>query len=399
VYTNILIRYGELSIKGKNKKEFIQKLYERLKVVFPPKSGIHIVVNPVRAFLTLPEGSDAHAALHKLETVFGLTSASLAIRTEPTLAGIKRAAMEIVEQEMTQGSSLKLNTKRVDKRFPKSSMEITKEVAGHIFANNSLDLRADVHQPDKQLLVEIRHDFAYVMIDRLPLAGGFPQGSIGKGLLMLSGGIDSPVAGYLALRKGIKLGAIHFASPPYTSEQALDKIKSLVHQLEKYQVNIPLYIVPFTEIQLAIRQSVQDRYQMVVMRRVMYLIAQQIAERAGFQVLINGESIGQVASQTLESMASVHPVVDLPIIQPLSALEKNEIIDVAKKIGTYETSILPFEDCCTIFVPKSPVTRPKKHLATLEMAKIDVKTLVLTAVNSTKMDDKENIVKNSDFFL
>jgi len=399
VYTNILIRYGELSIKGKNKKEFIKKLYERLCVVFPKESGVQIVVNPVRAFLTLPEGADAHAMLHKLEMVFGLTSASLAIRVEPTMEAIKDAALRIVEAEMSPKSSLKLNTNRVDKKFPQKSMDITKEVAGHIFANNTIELRADVRNPDKQLLVEVRHDYAYVMIDRLPLAGGFPQGSIGRGLLMLSGGIDSPVAGYLALRKGIELGAIHFASPPYTSPQALEKIKTLVEQLETYQVEIPLYVVPFAEIQLEIRKHVQERYQMVVMRQLMYLIAEALATQAGYQVLINGESVGQVASQTLESMASIHPVVDLPIIQPLAASEKNEIIAVAKKIGTYDTSILPFEDCCTIFVPKSPVTKPKRHLAALEMQKIDVKKLVLEAVTRTERLDKKNIVKNSDFFL
>jgi len=399
MYTNILIRYGELSIKGKNKKEFIQKLYERLLIVFPKESGVHIVVNPVRAFLTLPPALDAHDVLNKLETVFGLTSASLVIRTECSLAAIKDAALRIVEAEMSPGSSLKINSKRVDKRFPHKSMEITQEVAGHIFANNTLGLQADVHHPDKELLVEVRHDFAYVMIDRLPLAGGFPQGSIGKGLLMLSGGIDSPVAGYYAMRKGIELGAIHFASPPYTSVQALEKIKTLVKQLERYQEDIPLYIISFTDIQLAIRKHVQERYQMVIMRRMMYLIAEQIAQQQKYQVLINGESVGQVASQTLESMASVHTVVDLPIIQPVSAAEKNEIINVAKRIGTYETSILPFEDCCTIFVPKSPVTRPKKHLAALEMQKIDVKKLVLDAVNGMEVSHNKNIVKNNAFFL
>jgi len=399
MYTNILIRYGELSIKGKNKKAFIQKLYERLLVVFPKESGIHIVVNPVRAFLTLPKDADAHAVLHKLETVFGLTSASLAIRTDTTMDAIKAAAMQIIEAEMTPRSSFKINTNRVDKRFPCKSMDITQEVAGHIFANNTLNLRADVHKPDKQLMIEVRHDFAYVMIDRLPLAGGFPQASLGKGLLMLSGGIDSPVAGYLAMRKGIEIGAIHFASPPYTSDQALEKIKTLVQLLERYQVNIPLYIIPFTEIQLAIRKHVQARYQMVVMRRLMYVIAEHIALKFGYQVLINGESIGQVASQTLESMASVHAVVDLPVIQPLSVAEKNEIIALAKKIDTYTTSILPFEDCCTIFVPQNPVTRPKPHIAAFEMQKIDVEKLVLSAINSTEFITRNDIVKNSDFFL
>ena len=398
MYTDILIRYGELTIKGKNKKQFIQKLYERLVYIFPKESGIKIVTNPVRAFLTLPEGANAHEVLQKLETVFGLTSASLAIKVEPTIDAIKTAALQIVEAECTPNSTLKLNTNRVDKKFPQNSMAITKDVAGHIFKNNTLNLRADVHRPDKQLVIELRHDFAYVMIDRLPLAGGFPQGSIGKGLLMLSGGIDSPVAGYLAMRKGIDIAAIHFASPPYTSENALNKIKDLVGVMERYQESIPLYVVPFTNIQLEIVKSVQDRYQMVVMRRIMYMIAERVAIQHGRQILINGESVGQVASQTLESMASVHPVVDLPIFQPVSASEKNEIIAVAKKIGTYDISILPFEDCCTIFVPKNPVTKPKRHLAELETNKIAVEALIAEAIQGIKvLKVTKNSENNADF--
>lgn len=399
MYTDILIRYGELTIKGKNKKVFIQKLHERLVEVFPKESGIVITTNPVRAFLSLPEGCDAKAVLHQLERVFGLTSASLAIKVKPEINAIKTAALNIAENECKPNSTLKLNTNRVDKRYPQKSMEVTKDVAGHIFKNNNINLRADVHHPDKILTVEIRHDFAYVMIDRLPLAGGFPQGSLGKGMLMLSGGIDSPVAGYLAMRKGIDIAAIHFASPPYTSENALNKIKKLVETMEAYQTEIPLYVVPFTNVQLEIVKHVQDRYQMIVMRRMMYMIAERVALAHGRQILINGESVGQVASQTLESMASVHPVVDLPIFQPVASYEKNEIIKLAKKIGTYETSILPFEDCCTIFVPKNPVTKPKKYFAEYETAKLDVEMLINEAIAGIETIKVMEIEQNNAEFL
>ena len=399
LYTDILIRYGELSIKGKNKKLFIQKLYERLKEVFPKDSGVEITTNPVRAFLSLPEGADVQETLAKLKTVFGLTSASLAIRTESTIEAIKEAALKIVETECAENSTLKIDVNRVDKKFPRTSPEITKDIAAYLFINNTKKLRADVHNPDKEVTVEIRHDYSYVMLDKLVLPGGFPQGSIGKGLLMLSGGIDSPVAGYLAMRKGINIAAIHFASPPYTSDNALNKIKSLVTIMEHYQQHIPLYVVPFTDIQLEIVKHVQDRYQMIVMRRIMYMIADQVARMHHRKVLINGESVGQVASQTLESMGSVHPVTDLPIFQPVSSYEKNEIIAIAKEIGTYETSILPFEDCCTIFVPKNPVTKPKKRIAEFETEKLDVATLIEVAIAGIETVDVKEKVKNNTEFL
>jgi len=384
MYSEILIRYGELMIKGKNRNHFIAKLRKRLKEVFPKETGIEINVTPVRAFLTLPKNTDTSDVVKKMQTIFGLSSISLAIKTTSTLEDIQTAALQIVNNELSENDTFKIDTKRSDKRFSMKSLEVTKAVAAYVFKNTDKNLKVDVRHPTKELLIEIRGDYTYVMLNKIWMPGGFPQGTSGKAALMLSGGIDSPVAAYLAMRKGIRLFAVHFASPPYTSEQALDKIKQLIEQLSQYQNHIPLYIVPFTEVQLAIVNSdIQEKYQMVVMRRLMYKITEQIARQNDCKAIINGESVGQVASQTLESMNSIHPVVDLPIIQPLATYEKNEIIKIAEQIGTYDISILPFEDCCTIFVPKSPVTRPTRHLAEKEENKINSAELITSALNMT----------------
>ena len=394
MYTHILIRYGELTIKGKNKKMFIQKLVNRLHEVFPKDSGIEIETNRVRSFLTLPAGVDSNEIMEKLQTVFGIGSASFAIKVPTDMEAIQEAALQIAEKEVPENGTFKVETKRSYKQFPLESLEISQQVGSYVFKNISRKVTADMRKPDAQLLVEIRKDFSYVMLDKVKMPGGFPQGSLGKGMLMLSGGIDSPVAGYLAMRKGIKIAAIHFASPPYTSPEALEKIMTLVKTMEKYQQHITVYVVPFTEIQQEIIKSkITDRYHMVVMRRSMYRIAERIMAKANANVIINGESIGQVASQTLASMNSVHRVVDAPIIQPLSIMEKNDIITIAKQIGTYETSILPFEDCCTIFVPKSPVTNPKPHIAEFEEDKVDFAPLedkAVAEVEIMKTRDKTN---------
>lgn len=395
MYTHILIRYGELTIKGKNKKYFLQKLYRRLKQVFPKESGIEIETNPVRSFLTLPEGADVKEVFAKLETVFGLTSASLAIKVPTDLDAIKEAALRIVENECVDGQTVKLETKRSYKQFPLQSWEVSREVAGYVFKQTTKDIKAEMKNPDSQVFVEIRKDESFVMLDRIELPGGLPQGSSGKGALMLSGGIDSPVAGYLAMKKGINLIAIHFASPPYTSNESLEKIKTLVRTLEDYQGRIKLFVVPFTEIQQEIVYSkMNERYHMIIMRRMMYRIAEKIMEQEGAQILVNGESVGQVASQTLASMAAVHTVVDVPIMQPLAALEKNEIIKIATDIDTYDTSVLPFEDCCTIFVPKSPVTQPKKNEALEAENKINVTALLEKAVENTEI--VETLIKKDE---
>ncbi|GBU10652.1 tRNA s(4)U8 sulfurtransferase [Erysipelotrichaceae bacterium] len=397
MYSEILIRYGELMIKGKNRKKFIKMLENRLEEVFPEEQGYEIDVMPTRAYLKLEPESNVKAILEKLGTIFGTSSVSLAVKVPTELKAITEAAIKIAQEEISDTASFKVETKRSYKPFPLESNAVSRHVAGAIFKTRNTPLKVDVYKPDVQLLIEIRKEFSYVMLDKIKMPGGLPQRTSGKGLLMLSGGIDSPVAGYLAMRKGIELACIHFASPPYTSEKSLEKVESLNELLEKYQKNIPLYVVPFTEIQLAITASrIQPGYHMIIMRRMMYRIAQKIAELHGYNALINGESVGQVASQTLGSMKSTHIVVDLPILQPLAMHEKIEIISIAESIGTYEVSILPYEDCCTIFVPKSPTTNPNLYITQNQEKLIDVTALLDSAVENTKLIEKTS---NNQSFL
>lgn len=391
MYTEILIRYGELMIKGKNRNKFIKKLADRLHEVFPEEDGVGVRITPNRAFLELSENTNIDAVIEKLKTVFGIISISLAIKVPTDIDEISKAAILIADSEITNEQTFKVDTKRSYKPFPMESLEVTKHVSKAIFKARDVALKVDVRNPDRQLLVEIRKEYSYVMLDKIKMAGGLPQGTSGKALLMLSGGIDSPVAGYLAMRKGIELIAVHFASPPYTSDSALDKVSQLVEILENYQTEIPLYVVPFTEIQLAIVNSkMQEGYHMVIMRRLMYRIAEQLAEKHKCLAIVNGESVGQVASQTLSAMRSSHIVVDLPILQPLAMHEKNDIIKIAEEIGTYATSILPFEDCCTVFVPQKPTTNPNRYISQRQENLINVTALVEKALESTKIIEKRS---------
>ncbi|MGL5042227.1 MAG: tRNA uracil 4-sulfurtransferase ThiI [Culicoidibacterales bacterium] len=387
MYTDILIRYGELMIKGKNRKKFIRMLEQRLQEVFCDRAEVIILVNPTRAFLTLQPGVDVERIIAKLETVFGIASVSLAIKVPTTLEEITTAAINIANFEIKETQTFKVETKRVYKPFPMESLAVTKHVSAAIFQAANKPLAVDVYKPNCQLLVEIRKGESYVMLDKIKMAGGLPQGSSGKAVLMLSGGIDSPVSAYLAMKKGIEIIAVHFASPPYTSDKSLEKVKKLIRQLEKYQAHIPLYVVPFTEIQLSIVDSyIQEGYHMVIMRRLMYRITEKIAEEHSCVAIINGESVGQVASQTLGSMRATHVVVGIPIIQPLAMFEKNEIIKIAEKIGTYEISILPFEDCCTVFVPKKPTTNPNRYISVNQEKLIDFEKLIIEAVEKTEKE-------------
>ncbi len=352
-YEYILIRFGELSTKGRNRKDFITRLSQNMKQAltgFPvlnfEKTHDHIYVHL--------NGTDPQPVMEIIGHVFGIRSFALAARCENDIEKIQQTALSVMADK---SGTFKIKAHRANKSFPLHSDDINRQVAGCLLHNCPL-LKVDVHNPDYQVIVEVRNEATYIMAQTYLGLGGYPVGVGGKAMLMLSGGIDSPVAGYLAMKRGLRLEAIHFASQPYTSQQAVEKVKQLASQLSRYQGHIRLHIIPFTELQLAIYDHCDESYAITIMRRMMFRLAQMLAEKYRCLAIVTGESVGQVASQTLESMDVINKVVDIPVIRPVVTYDKLEIIGLAEKLQTYSTSILPFEDCCTIFDPKNPVTKP-----------------------------------------
>ncbi len=360
IYNQILVRFGDLTLKGKNQKVFLKTLY---KLMDEKMEGLNVYVERThdRIFIHLND-EDVNKVIERLNLVSGISSYSLVVKCSDDLNDIKETALKLMQEVVKKKTTFKVNTKRADKNYPMHSLEITKHVSGYVLSHNN-DLVVDVHNPEVELNLEIRGGACYLFNTNIRAMGGFPVGVAGKGLLMLSGGIDSPVAGYMAMKRGIKLECIYFESPPHTSPQAKEKVKKLVSILNNYQAGIKLHIINFTEIQEAIYRNILPEYMITIMRRMMYRISEKVMHERNSLVLINGESVGQVASQTLTSMSVINSVTNVPVIRPVACLDKLEIIDIAKKINTYETSILPYEDCCTIFLPKHPVINPKLDMA------------------------------------
>lgn len=378
-YDHILIRYGELSLKGKNRNNFIKRLYDNLKNALRGFENLKIDRQHDRMYIYL-HGEDASAVSNIVSRVFGISSFSLAIRTEPDLEEIKKACLEALPLDTFH--TFKVAARRSDKNFPVRSDQINREVAGEILRNS--DWKVDVHHPEVRVVIEVHRDAAYIMTDRVEGAGGYPVGVGGKAMVLLSGGIDSPVASYLMMKRGVHIECIHFAAPPYTSQQAQDKVMELAKLIAPYQGEIKLHIVPFTTLQLAIYQHADESYAITIMRRMMMRIAAGLGERRHCQAIATGESIGQVASQTLDSMEAINAVTNRPLIRPVVCMDKIEIIDLAKRIGTFETSILPFEDCCTIFTPKNPATKPKISRCEFFESKWDWQSQVEDCINDVK---------------
>ena len=376
VYDRILVRYGELSVKGKNRKYFKNTLHRAIRFKLKSFTDLTFEVTRDRFYIIL-NGVDASLVSSKLDEVFGLQSYSLAAKTKNDIDEIKKLALKIVTEQYPEPTAFKVETKRADKSFFMQSGEISRAVGGYLLANTE-NLKVNVHHPDMILNIEVRQEGSYVMAGATRGLGGFPVGSSGKGLLMISGGIDSPVAGYLLQKRGVEIEAIHFASPPYTSDRSLQKVIDLLKKTAVYAAKgeIKLHIVPFTALQEAIHKHMPDSYEMTIMRRMMYRIAEGVAKKRDIMVLANGESLGQVASQTLASMNAINAVTSMPIIRPVATYDKLEIIEIAQRIDTYETSILPFEDCCTVFVPKSPATNPTQELCEKYEARFDFTELI-----------------------
>ncbi len=375
----IFIKYGELTTKKGNRNAFIKKLISNIKKML--NNDYKIKADRSRLYI---ETEDIDYVVDKLKFVFGIHSIVVAYQVDNNIDTIKNTILSLVKKESFK--TFKVETKRALKTFEIHSMDLNNIIGSFILKN--MNVKVDVHNPDILIKIEIRSEGTFIYFKEYEGLGGYPVGIQGTSLLMLSGGIDSPVAGYLALKRGVDIECLYFESPPHTSMQAKQKVIKLASIINKYSLNIKINIVPFTVIQETILKNVKEEYIITIMRRMMYRIALKIANRKNFKVIFNGESIGQVASQTLDSMNVINNVCNIPVIRPLACMDKLEIIDIAKKIGTYDTSILPFEDCCTVFVPKHPVINPKLDKCLLYESKIDYDKLIEDAVNNIEVISK-----------
>ncbi|WP_019122009.1 tRNA uracil 4-sulfurtransferase ThiI [Brevibacillus massiliensis] len=383
-YDAILIRYGELALKGRNREVFEETLLRSVKSVLKEFRRCRVWRNYGRMYVEL-NGESAGEISERLQRIFGITSLSPTIKVEANEEAIKQGAEKLITSMSPPPATFRVETRRADKRFPLQSMEVSRLVGGHILKNVP-GIKVDLHQPQATISIEIRTEGTFLSTETLPGAGGLPVGTAGKVLLLLSGGIDSPVAGWSMMKRGVTLEAVHFYSYPFTSERSLEKVRDLAHKLTKWGGSINLHVVPFTEIQTSIREHCPEDYTITIMRRFMMRIAERIAAKTGALALATGESLGQVASQTLESMNTINSVVNIPILRPLVASDKTEITEIAKRIDTFELSILPYEDCCTIFTPKNPVTRPRPEMAGRYEEKLDIENLVSRAVEQTAVE-------------
>ena len=377
----ILLRFGEMFLKGKNYSFFAKTLYNNIKNAIK-KYNCKIEKIAGRYLVTDFNEFNKDEVVDTLTKIFGLVSLSIATEVESTQEAITDFCKGIVISKKT----FKVDVKRADKRFPIKSYEFAATLGGVILKNNP-GLKVDVHTPEEVVSVDIRESGkTYISYEKIPCAGGMPIGTAGKSMLLLSGGIDSPVACYQMAKRGLNINAIHFHSYPYTSEQAKDKVISLAKLLTPYCGHINLFIVPFTKIQENIHKLCDDEYMVILVRRFMMDIAERVAKNSGCTSLITGESLGQVASQTVESITATNNAVKLlPVFRPLIGMDKSEIMEISKKIGTYETSILPYEDCCSVFLPDSPVTKPKLDRIERNEKLLDRETLINEAINNIEI--------------
>lgn len=379
-YNVIIIRYGEMNTKGKNKKDFINTLARSIKdALIDFKDLIEYSVRHDHIYLFLKENN--LNIIDKLKEVSGLYSFSLAKKIDADFDNIISESLDIIKKE--KGNTFKIYSHRIDKSYPYISDEINRAVAKEVLKNTTLTV--DVHNPDILLSIEIRDDGAYLFTQTIKGLGGFPKGTLGRGLMMLSGGIDSPVASYLLMKRGIELSFIHYASPPYTNTGVIDKLEDILCELKKYQSKLVMYVVPFTKIQEKIYEVSYEGYQVTIMRRMMYRIASKVASIKHYDIIANGESLGQVASQTLESLKVINEVTNMPIVRPLAIFDKTTIIDISKKINTYDISIRPFEDCCTIFPIKKPKTAPHLDVCLEIEKKADFDTLIEECIKNIEV--------------
>lgn len=387
----ILIKYGELSTKKDNINFFLTKLRDNIKYVLKDLDAT-VDYDLGRMYI---HTTDYDKVLERLKNVFGIHEMNICyVIPSLDIEEVGKEAVNLLKAK--EFSTFKVETKRSNKSIPGTSILLSQKMGG-IILKNIPNLKVDVNNPEVLVNIEYRRENTLIYFDKVMGIGGYPLGTLGKGLLMLSGGIDSPVAGYLAMKRGVKIEAVYFESPPHTSNEAKNKVMSLARNMAKYNHEVIVHVINFTDIQEAIYKNIPHEYLITIMRRMMYRISAILASRRNAKILINGESIGQVASQTLTSMNAINEVVSIPVIRPVACFDKLDIIDIAKKIGTYETSILPFEDCCTIFVPKHPVINPSKELCREYEKLISYEDLIYNAIKThevIKITEKE---ENSEF--
>ena len=373
----ILIKYGELTTKGDNRKMFVNTLHKNIEEKL---KGLDVFIykDLSRMYIEFNE-KDLDLILNKINKIFGIYAYTVAYKIESTEDSINKAILKILPDTIFK--TFKVETKRSDKTFPIQSIDMSKKI-GSIILKNKMNIKVDVHNPEVIFNIEIRRNETFIYFKNYMGIGGYPSGTQGKGLLMLSGGIDSPVAGYLAMKRGIVLDCVYFEAIPHTSIEARNKVIELTRKLLEYTNNINLYVVPFTEIQEAIYKNVDHEYVITIMRRMMYRIMEKLVKKLHAHVIINGESIGQVASQTLTSMEVINSVTNIPVIRPVACLDKLEIIAISNKIDTYNISILPYEDCCTVFVPRHPVINPNLEKAIMEEDKFDYQIMIDNTINN-----------------
>ena len=387
----IILKYGELTTKKDNINYFLKTLKNNINIIL--KDINHTITYDFGRMFIDVKSEDIEKTVEKLKCIFGIHEIIVGyISEDKSLDNIKTNILSLIKDKNFK--TFKVSTKRSDKTFPLNSMEISKSLGGYILRNTS-NIQVDIHNPELLVSVEIRKNEVLYYFNGLSGLGGYPVGTLGKGLLMLSGGIDSPVAGYLAIKRGVKIEAIYFESPPHTSESAKDKVIKLARLLAKYNTTVKLHVINFTRIQETILKNIPHEYLITIMRRMMYRISAIIAHNSKCNILINGESIGQVASQTLTSMRVINEVIKMPVIRPVACFDKLEIIDLAKKIGTYDISTLPYEDCCTIFVPEHPIINPSSIKAIEYEELIPFKDLIHEAIKNHEIisvdveDDRE----------
>ena len=371
----ILIKYGELTTKKDNRKFFIKELVHNINKKI---DNIELEYSLDRMYI---KSNNLDETIDKLKEIFGIYSIIECYKVNNNIDEIKETILKILKNENFK--TFKVITKRSDKNFPISSMEFSSKIGGFILKN--IESKVDVHNPDLYVNIEIKNNHTYIYTKEIKGLGGYPVGVQGKGLLMLSGGIDSPVAGYLSLKRGIDIECIYFDSPPHTSEEAKNKVIDLANILNKYSGKIKINVIPFTKLQETIYKNVPNEYMITIMRRMMYRIASKLAIKNKCKVIINGESIGQVASQTLTSINTINSVTNFPVIRPVACLDKLEIIEISKKIGTYDISIRPYEDCCTVFVPKHPSINPNIEKCEKYEQTFDYDSLIDECINNIEV--------------
>lgn len=378
----VLVRYGEIILKGMNRPVFESLLVKNIKKALKDECPLNIHWAQATIYIEPEDDSCVESIVEKLKRVFGIVSIVVAYPAPKDIDKLEQTLADNFSAELSAASTFKVIAKRSDKTFHMTSPQICEEIGGRLLERFP-NLSVDVHSPEVNVYVEIR-ETGYVHLDRIAGAGGMPSGSNGKAMLLLSGGIDSPVAGYMIGKRGVQLEAIHFFSYPYTSDRAKDKVLKLGKIIAGYTGSLKVHIVPFTDIQLQIRDKCPEEHLTLVMRRFMMQISQRIAEKRGCSALITGESIGQVASQTMGALAVTDDAVTMPVFRPLIGMDKEEIVEISRKIDTYETSILPYEDCCTVFTPRHPSTKPKLAKVLLSQNQLDIERLIDEAVEGTE---------------